>query len=107
MAPDRHRLPATASPSHYQLLLEPDVEQGTFSGTVAIALTVSTTSDELVCNALDIAIDEAWVDTGGQRADATATLDVETERVHFALASKLEPGEHTLHVRFRGELNDK
>jgi puromycin-sensitive aminopeptidase len=105
MAPDRHRLPGNASPSRYELLLTPDVEQGTFSGIVAISLAVTATSDELVCNALDLAIDEAWVDTDTQRA--TATLDAETERVHFALAAPIEPGEHTLHVQFRGELNDK
>ena len=107
MAPDRHRLPGTASPSQYELLLAPDVEEGTFSGTVAVTLAVNTTSDELVCNALDLAIDEAWVDSGGRRVEAKASLDAETERVHFALDAPLDPGEHTLHVRFRGELNDK
>ncbi|MGI8663453.1 MAG: M1 family metallopeptidase [Acidimicrobiales bacterium] len=108
MSQDPYRLPDNAVPSRYQLVLEPDLAAGTFVGTVATELAVRARSEELVCNALDLEIDESWVEPeGGGRVECNARFEAETERVHLALATPIEPGSATLHVRFRGELNDK
>ncbi len=37
---DPHRLPRVAVPHHYDLALAPDLDAGTFAGTVTIALEV-------------------------------------------------------------------
>lgn len=104
---DPHRLPRTAAPSRYELVLEPDLEAGTFAGSVAIDLQILRETDELVCNALDLAIDDAWVVVDGIRAPLTAALDAELERVALRAPHRLPDGPATLHLTFRGELNDE
>jgi puromycin-sensitive aminopeptidase len=104
---DPNRLPTTVVPSHYDLELAPDLDAATFTGTEAVALVLTEDHDELVLHALDLAIDEAWLEVGGERIDATATLDADTETLVLALASTAPAGPATLHARFTGELNDK
>ncbi len=105
---DRYRLPRSAVPSHYELSIEPDLDGATFAGAESVTLDVLEPVDELVLNALDLSIDEAWLEgPGGARLDATATFEPGTERVRLALAGTAAPGAWTLRARFRGVLNDK
>ena len=57
-----YRLPRTGLPdAATTCVLEPDLDAGPFTGTVDVALDVmSTATDELVCNAVDLEIDAAW-----------------------------------------------
>jgi puromycin-sensitive aminopeptidase len=106
---DPYRLPGGVRPVRYELRLEPDLAAATFTGTAAIALTVDAPTTTITCNALDLAVHGASVVTAGG-ADVEAVdiaLDAETERVTFTFAAAVPAGEATLHVRFRGELNDK
>jgi puromycin-sensitive aminopeptidase len=114
-----HRLPATAVPHRYDLELHPDLEAATFRGEVRIAADLIEPGDRLVLHALDLEIDGCWVclDTaadpgsgdseGTELIGATATLDPESEQVTFTTARELPAGPLTLHVRFRGVLNDQ
>ncbi len=73
-----------------------------------MAVDVVEAVDEVVLNAIELDIDEAWVEAAdGGRVDATVTLDEVTERAMLALARPLEVGPATVHARFRGTLNDK
>jgi puromycin-sensitive aminopeptidase len=101
-----YRLPRTASPTRYDLLLVPDLPAGRFTGTVDVALDVMAPTDELVCNAVDLEIDAAAVRVAGQEMDATTKLEEATERLHLSLPATLPPGPATLHLEFRGTLND-
>ena len=65
MSDNPYRLPRTASPSRYDLVLAPDLESATFTGSVEVAVDVYRAVDELVCNAVDLAVAEAWVVVGG------------------------------------------
>ena len=62
---DRYRLPRAVVPARYDLVLEPDLEAATFVGSVEVAVEVHERVDEIVVNALELAIDEA------PRCDAT------------------------------------
>nr|MDQ3293977.1 M1 family metallopeptidase [Actinomycetota bacterium] len=105
---DPYRLPTTVSPSRYTLELEPDLDAATFTGTVAIDVTVNEPVEQIVLNALELEIDEAWVELGdGERLEATVTLDEPTERAHLSLSGSAPAGPAVLHARFRGILNDK
>src|SRR5687768_8022515 len=109
MSESPYRLPRTVIPSRYELTLEPDLDAATFSGFESVMVDVVEPVDELVVNALELEIDEAWLeraDGSGTRIDASATYDADTERAHLALATTAEPGGWTLHARFRGILND-
>src|SRR5262249_43716283 len=48
-----------------------------------------------------------WVEVDGRRIAATASLDADAERATLALPETLAPGTATVHLRFRGTLNDK
>jgi puromycin-sensitive aminopeptidase len=107
-----HRLPRTVLPHRYDLTLEPDLETATFSGHEAIAVEVRTETSEVVLNAVEIEIDEATAEladeagTGGPLV-AKVGRDDEAERATLTFDRPLPAGEATLHLSFRGVLNDK
>jgi puromycin-sensitive aminopeptidase len=117
MSDSPHRLPRTVVPSRYELTLEPDLDAATFAGFESVTVEVVEPVDELIVNAVELEIDEAWLeragdgggdrDGDGARVEASVTYDAETERARLALATTVEPGAWTLHARFRGILNDK
>jgi puromycin-sensitive aminopeptidase len=105
---DPYRLPTVVTPIRYELELAPDLDAATFAGAVAISVTVHEPVTEVVLNALELDIDEAWVlDPSGNRLDATVRLDAESERAFLTLDGELRAGVASVHARFRGILNDK
>ena len=104
---DPNRLPTSVVPSHYDLELAPDLDTSTFAGTASVTLVGTEAVDELVLHALDLEIDEAWVDHGGERIEASPTFDAAAETVTLSLAGTLPAGHASLHLSFRGVLNDK
>ena len=102
------RLPRSVVPSRYDLTLEPDLTEARFTGAVHATVEVHETVDEVVVNAIELDLDEAWMeDADGTRVDAVVSYDERTERARLALARPLEPGPATFHATFRGTLNDK
>ena len=107
-ASDPYRLDRRAVPTNYDLRIVPDAEAGVFSGSVHIALEVTTPSTTLVCNAADLEIDEAWLRTpDGTRHPLAITLHPDTERVEFTPPEALHPGEHVLEALFSGNLDGR
>jgi puromycin-sensitive aminopeptidase len=102
-----HRLPRIVVPRRYSLSLTPDLATATFAGAVDVDVDVAAATDEVVLNAIELEIDEAWVTAGGRRHPATVTLDEETERATLALGERLPAGDAVVSLRFRGHLNDK
>ena len=105
----RYRLPRGAIPTRYDLVLEPDLDTATFAGSENVALEIRGPLDELVLNAAELQIDAGWLTApdGGRVEVANVHLDEEDERAHLALGATLEPGAWTLHLEFRGTLNDR
>ncbi len=102
-----HRLPRTVVPRRYDLTLEPDLAAATFAGTESVEVEVGEPTTEIVLNAVDIEIDEATVDAGGERMVASVALDDETERATLTFDRAVPAGPAVLDLRFRGVLNDK
>jgi puromycin-sensitive aminopeptidase len=103
-----YRLPSTVVPRRYDLTMEPDLGAATFAGTEDVTVDVLEPVDAVVLNAAELEVDEAWVaGPDGARLDATPQLDEAAERLTLALAGTASPGEWTVHIRFRGVLNDK
>ncbi len=100
---DPYRLPTDVVPSSYDLVLEPDLGSASFVGEVTIQVEVVEPTDEVVLNAIDLQLDMADVD--GRAAEVT--LDAEHGRASLRLAAPLAVGPATVHIRFRGILNDK
>jgi puromycin-sensitive aminopeptidase len=103
-----YRLPRDAEPHLYRLTLAPDLGAATFTGSVEIDLTVHRPVRRLVCNAAELAIEEATLHpAGGPTVPASVALDEEAERATFSFDTEVPPGKATLHCTFAGTLNDK
>jgi puromycin-sensitive aminopeptidase len=101
---DPYRLPRTALPSRYDVVLRPDLGAASFTGTVDVRLDVVDGGlAELVLNALELDIHECRVD--GEPADHR--LEQPTERLFVRPPAALAAGEHVLSISFTGALNDK
>jgi len=100
---DPYRLPSTVVPSAYDLVLEPDLGAATFVGDVTIQVEVVEPTCDVVLNAVDLQLDAAEVD--GRPAEVT--LDADHGRATLHLAEPVGAGHATVHMRFRGTLNDK
>jgi aminopeptidase N len=101
------RLPTTVRPERYDLRLAPDLATSTFRGEATVTLDVRTPTSELVCNAAELEMTEAWVDLDGRRIDGEVGTDAEQEQVRVALPERLPAGAATLHLTFSGVLNDR
>jgi puromycin-sensitive aminopeptidase len=102
-----YRLPRTVLPRRYELRMEPDLDAASFSGEVAVAVEVVEPVSEIVLNAKELDIDEAWLTVAGERVDCGVALDAERERLTLTPARSIEPGDANVHARFHGVLNDK
>jgi puromycin-sensitive aminopeptidase len=103
-----YRLPRVAVPTRYDLLLEPDLESATFQGIADITLDVHEATTTLVGNAAELEFDATWlVGDDGRRVEVEVSLDEATERFTVTVAEALPVGCITLHIEFRGTLNDK
>jgi puromycin-sensitive aminopeptidase len=103
-----YRLPTTVLPDAYRLTLTPDLGAATFTGEVAIDVTVGTPTHTVVLNAAELEIASATVDTPGAGTSvATVTLDTDEERAVLTVDDELAEGPATLHLTFTGILNDK
>jgi aminopeptidase N len=101
------RLPGTTIPKHYDLSIAPDLPAATFRGTEAIRVTSSAATKTIVLNAAEIAFDEVTIDASGRTQTATVTLDPGHEQATFTVPEPLPAGDATIHIRYRGILNDR
>jgi puromycin-sensitive aminopeptidase len=105
----RYRLPRTVVPSRYDLTLEPDLDAGTFAGTVEVALDVVEPVTEIVLNANELKLDEARLTAAdGNTVGVSKILtDDDAERATVSLAETAEPGAWSLRIAFTGKLNPR
>ncbi|MCE7883907.1 MAG: M1 family peptidase [Actinobacteria bacterium ATB1] len=104
-----HRLPRVVVPERYELLLSPDLDAGTFTGSASIEVAVTEPVDEIVLNAAELTILEVSVTTVAEEACHIEDVEEDGDREHVTvrLGEPLDPGEYTLHFEFEGALNDK
>ena len=104
-----YRLPRTVIPSRYEIILEPDLEAASFTGTVAIEVDIKETLSEIWLNAAELQIHSASIEpVGGSPAPARKIkLHDKEDRAQITLAAKTSPGSYILRASFTGILNDK
>src|SRR5262245_52076450 len=103
-----YRLPRTVVPSRYDLTLEPDLAEATFTGSEVVTVSVEEPVDEIVLNADDLELSGGRLDGPGGALEVTEIrLDPENERAHLSLSDTAEPGEWRLSLDFSGRLSDQ
>ncbi|HEY3484744.1 MAG TPA: M1 family metallopeptidase, partial [Ilumatobacteraceae bacterium] len=102
---DPYRLPRSAMPRRYDVVLEPDIAGASFTGSVRIEIDVTTDDalDELVLNATELEIHRCAIDGD----EASFRLEDDTQRLFVTAPQPLADGRHELEVEFTGILNDK
>jgi puromycin-sensitive aminopeptidase len=102
-----YRLPRNVMPSRYDLHLEPDLDNATFEGSVAILVDITEATDNIVLNAIELDVKSATVATsGGEPMSVTVSLDETSERCTLS-GHSFPTGPAVVHLTFSGILNDK
>jgi puromycin-sensitive aminopeptidase len=102
------RLPRTVEPVAYRLVITPDLEHATFTGTEEVDVVVHEQTDTIVLNAAELDLGAASVvPPAGDEVDAALEPDRGGERVVLRLPAPLAKGEATVKIAFTGTLNDK
>jgi len=98
---DPYRLPLTVLPRKYEVSLEPDLENASFTGSVVITADATDSIEQIVLNAIELDIHSVTVNG----VASTFSLDEELERL--TLHTSAAQGPVTIAVTFTGILNDK
>ncbi|MBT8198837.1 MAG: M1 family metallopeptidase, partial [Acidimicrobiia bacterium] len=108
MSTSPYRLPRTVLPTHYELVMEPDLEAATFRGSVVIDVEVASPTSVIELNAAELEFDSVMArsDVWGERP-AMVTFQPEYERATLHFEAPLDAGGWTIEADFRGILNDR
>jgi aminopeptidase N len=99
------RLPRTVLPHHYDLTFAPDFTTDRFDGETVIHVTVSQPATEVVLNARDLEFRDVRIESGGKTQKAAVATGPETATL--TVAEPLAIGPATIHIDYRGTLNNK
>jgi len=103
LADDRIVLPADVVPTHYDIAVIPNATALTFSGHVAIDITVAKPTNAIKLNAADLAF--AHVALTGEAAAPKISYDATQETATLAFASPVAAGHHVLTIDYTGKIN--
>jgi puromycin-sensitive aminopeptidase len=104
-----YRLPREIYPLKYEIALEPDLANFSFSGEETVLVQIDQPGDTILLNAVDISFEHAHIESrdGSQKFEAKVELTAATERAALTFPQALHAGEWLLHISFKGEINDK
>ena len=98
------RLLETITPLTYKLVINPNLEQFTFTITEEIEFELAAATHELTFHAINLEITVATLD--GAQAAASINPHAKAETTTFKFADKLAAGPHTLRLQLHGIISD-
>jgi aminopeptidase N len=101
------RLPQIAVPDSYQLSLDPNFTNNTFSGLETIRVQVLKPTTEIVLHAKDINFQSVIIASDGVSQEAKVTLVPESEMARLTVGASVKPGPANIRIRYTGTLNDQ
>ena len=103
--PSRFRLPPDVRPVTYDLHVAPDLDAGTFTGEVRIAVRLEKPRAEIRLHAADMKITSASARAGGEEVRVRVRLERGDETATLRFARRLPAGEVTLVLAWAAPLN--
>ena len=102
-----HRLPRDVLPRRYDLEMRPDLEGGSFSGSVSIHVEVRAGSSQILLNSVGLSVGRATItdSTGSRHLDVRA--DIDNERIALIPEGGTQSGDATIDLDFTGALDDR
>jgi len=102
------RLPATATPEHYDLAFTVDLHHARFEGTETIRIQVNEPTPRVVLNAIGLTFKDVTMAAGGGRAQqAAVSLDEQGQTATLTVPHPLAKGPAEIRIQYSGILNDK
>jgi aminopeptidase N len=101
------RLPRNVTPDHYDLTVTPDLGRATFGGDETIRVVVQQSTTEVTLNAAEVTFDHVTITQHQLQQRAAVATDAAAEQATFRVTRALEAGPATIHIRYRGVLNDQ
>lgn len=99
------RLPKSILPFRYDLTIQPDLQNFTFSGNVAIGIDVKKTTKKIILHAKQLTIASAYVKNGKEKT-ASVTVDEKAETITLNFKEAITIGRSVLFVAFDGVMDD-
>lgn len=104
--PKAYRLSTIARPRHYEITLDARPGRDSFSGSMAIQLSIAAPTSAIELHARDLAITQARLTSAnGQAFTGSVALDAEREIAIITLDGQTPPGGATLTLDFAGRLS--
>lgn len=101
------RLEKHVIPSHYELLLHPDILAGTFSGKEIIKIKIRKDTKSITLHSKDIDIETVqYIKNGEEKFATKITYDTKKETATFYFKNTIKEGLGKLSIVFSGILND-
>ena len=101
------RLPEIATPVNYKLTFTPDFSTNTFQGEETLQLKVLKPTTEIVLNSVEIEFNEISITSNSETQQAKVTEDKEKQMVTLHVEKELPAGLATIHIQYKGLLNDQ
>lgn len=99
------RLPGDVTPQHYDLTIEPDLQQSNFSGQETIVAVVQKPTQTVILNSVGLTFDNVTIASANGSFTPSVTTDEESQIVSFTLPGPLPAGEIKIQLRYRGNFN--
>ncbi|XP_055587828.1 glutamyl aminopeptidase-like isoform X1 [Uranotaenia lowii] len=106
------RLPRHIKPKHYDLLMNPDLEQGTFTGQVRINITISEPTDYVVLHSNKLAITDTFLNRvlpnkSETKVQIKKAYAYDTHQYWVVETESIDSGEYRLGLDFEGNLTNQ
>jgi aminopeptidase N len=106
-AASAERLPATVTPSHYDLSFAIDLEHARFDGTETIQVELSEPTRAIVLNAAEITFREVTIGRGSSRQKAAVAVNDAQQTATLTVDRPIPKGQADIQIAYAGILNDK
>src|SRR5215203_2632993 len=105
---ESYRLPRNVIPNHYDLAISVNLEEGSFTGSEHIDISVIDPSTQVTLNAAELTVETASITgTDGQTQAAQVSMDAESQRISLTTGNSVPVGEAQTHIKFSGVLSDR